>query len=140
MAEDVKELLEHPEEKAGGLMTPSFPTLPPQATARQALEFLRQEAENLEVIDYLYVADEEERLLGVISLRDLFMASPQTQLSNMMDTRVVSVGVEEEKEEIADRFAKYGLKAIPVVDEENHVKGVIPFKSLLEVVAPELGK
>ncbi len=140
IAEDVKELLEHSEEKAGGLMTPSFPTLPPQATARQALDFLRQEAENLDVIDYLYVVDEEEHLLGVISLRDLLMASPQTQLSNMMDSRVVSVGLEEEKERIADLFAKYGLKDIPVVDEENHIKGVIPFKSLLEVVAPELGK
>jgi magnesium transporter len=140
LAEDVKELLEHPEEKAGGLMTTGFPGLPPQATARQALDFLRQEADNLEVIDYLYVTDEEEHLLGVISLRDLFTASPQTQLSNMMDPRVVHVGLEGEKEEIANLFAKYGLKAIPVVDEETHIRGVIPFKSLVEIVAPKLGK
>ncbi|MCX5917818.1 MAG: CBS domain-containing protein [Deltaproteobacteria bacterium] len=140
IAEDVKELLEHPEEKAGGLMTTAFPTLPPQATAREAMEFLRHEGENLDLIDYLYVADAEEHLLGVVSLRDLLLASPQTVLGDMMDVRVVAVRLEEEKEEIADRFAKYGLKAIPVVDEENHVKGVIPFKSLLEVVAPQLGK
>jgi magnesium transporter len=140
IAEDVKELLEHPDEKAGGLMTTAFPTLPPQATAREAMEFLRQEAENLDLLSYLYVADPEEHLLGVVSLRDLLIASPQTLLGDMMNTRVVAVQLEEEKEEIADRFAKYGLKAIPVVDEENHLKGVIPFRSLLEVVAPQLGK
>jgi magnesium transporter len=76
----------------------------------------------------------------VVSLRDLFIASPQTLLGDMMNTRAVTVQLEEEKEEIADRFAKYGFKAIPVVDEENHLKGVIPFRSLLEVVAPQLGK
>jgi len=140
IAEDVKGLLEHPEEKAGGLMTTAFATLPPRATAREALELLRQEADNLDVIDYTYVADPEEHLLGVISLRDLLIASPQTRAEDMMDPRVVNVGLEHEKEEIAKLFAKYGLKAIPVVDEENHIKGVIPFKSLLEVVAPELGK
>jgi Mg/Co/Ni transporter MgtE len=68
------------------------------------------------------------------------MANPQATLSDLMDSRVISVGLEEEKEEIATRFAKYGFKAIPVVDETNHIKGVITFKNLLEVVAPQLGK
>ena len=105
------------------------------------MEFLRQEAENLDLVYYLYVVDAEEHLLGVVSLRDLLVAAPQTHLSDMMDSRVVSVSLEEEKEEIADLFAKYGFKAIPVVDEDQtDVKGVITFKSLLEVVAPELGK
>jgi CBS domain-containing protein/sporulation protein YlmC with PRC-barrel domain len=140
IAEDVKELLEHPEEKAGGLMTTAFAALPPRATVREALEHLRHEAENLDLVYYLYVVDAEEHLLGVISLRDLLLASPQTALGDMMDSRVVAVKLDDEKEEIADRFAKYGLKAIPVVDEGNHVKGVIPFRSLLEVVAPHLGK
>jgi magnesium transporter len=68
------------------------------------------------------------------------MATPQATLADLMDARVVSVGLEEEKEEIAGLFAKYGFTAIPVVDEENRIKGVIIFKNLLEVVAPELGK
>ncbi len=139
-AEDVKELLVHPEEKAGGLMTTGFPAQPPHSTAREAMEYLRREAENLDVIDYLYVTDGEEHLLGVVSLRDLLTAAPQALLSDLMDTRVVTVELEEEKEEIADRFAKYGLRAVPVVDDANRIRGVIPFKSLLEVVAPELGK
>jgi magnesium transporter len=140
IAEDVKELLIHPEEKAGGLMTTSFPSLSPQATIREALDLLRREAESLDLIYYLYVTDSEGHLFGVVSIRDLLVANPQTLLSELMDTRVVTVGLEEEKEEIADRFAKYGLKAIPVVDEASHIKGVIPFKNLLELVAPELGK
>jgi len=140
IAEDVKELLVHPEEKAGGLMTTSFPSLPPQATVKEALESLKQQAENLDLIYYLYVVDEEGHLFGVTSLRTLLMANPQANLSDLMDTRIVSVGLEEEKEEIASRFAKYGFKAIPVVDEDNRIKGVIPFKNLLEVVAPHLGK
>jgi len=139
-AEDVKGLLVHHEEKAGGLMTTAFPSLPPHATAREALELLRQEAENLDVIYYLYVTDADEHLLGVVSLRDLLMAAPQTHLSDMMDPRVVSVKLEEKKEEIADLFGKYGFKAIPVVDEDQRIQGVITFKSLLEVIAPELGK
>jgi Mg/Co/Ni transporter MgtE len=139
-AEDVKGLLVHHEEKAGGLMTTAFPSLPPQATAREAMELLRQEAENLDMIYYLYVTDADEHLLGVVSLRDLLTAAPQTHLSDMMDPRVVSVKLEEKKEEIADLFGKYGFKAIPVVDEDQRIQGAITFKSLLEVVAPELGK
>jgi CBS domain-containing protein/sporulation protein YlmC with PRC-barrel domain len=140
MAEDVKELLVHPEEEAGGLMTTSFPVFPPQTTVKEVLNFLRQEAKNLDMIYYLYVADGDGHLLGVASLRDLLMGNPEAVLADLMEPRIVSVGVEEEKEEIADLFAKYAFKAIPVVDEKRHLKGVITFRSLLEVVAPQLGK
>jgi len=140
IAEDVKELLVHPDEKAGGLMTTSFAALPAETSVQEALKFLRREAENLDVIYYVYIIDAEGHLLGVISLRELLTAEPETNLSNLSNPRVITVGLEEEKEEIADLFAKYGFKAIPVVDEEKRLKGVIPFKNLLEVVAPKLGK
>jgi len=107
---------------------------------KEALNFLRREAENLDVIYYLYVADEGGHLLGVTSLRDLLMANPEAVLGDLMEPRIVSVGVEEEKEEIAALFAKYAFKAIPVVDEQRRLKGVITFRNLLEVVAPQLGK
>jgi len=140
IAEDVKELLVHPEEEAGGLMTPSFPAFPPQTTVKEALNYLRQDAENLDLIYYAYVVDDNGHLLGVASLRDLLVANPETLLANLMESRVISVGVQEEKEEIADLFAKYAFKAIPVVDEEGHIRGVITFRNLLEVVAPQLGR
>lgn len=140
MADDVKELLVHPEEEAGGLMTPSFPAFPPQTTVKEALNYLRQEAKNLDLIYYVYIADDFGHLLGVASLRDLLVANPEALLADLMEPRVVSVGVDEEKEEIADLFAKYAFKAIPVVDAEGHIRGVITFRNLLEVVAPQLGK
>ncbi len=140
IAEDVKELLVHPDEKAGGLMTTSFVSLTPDTSVQEALTFLRQEAENLDVFYYIYVTDPEGHLVGVLSLRELLKAEPLTSLANLLNPRVITVPLEEEKEEIADLFAKYGFKAIPVVDEEKRLKGVIPFKNLLEVVAPKLGK
>jgi len=140
IAEDVKELLSHPEEKAGGLMTTSFLCFTPSETAGEALEHIRKEAEDMDFIYYLYVVDEYEHLLGMLSLRELLVAPQETALSELMDTRVVSVSLDEEKEEIAEHFAKYGIMAIPVVDETNVIKGVIIFKNLLDVVAPHLGK
>ncbi|MDQ5988557.1 MAG: hypothetical protein CSYNP_04317 [Syntrophus sp. SKADARSKE-3] len=140
VAEDVKELLAHPDEKAGGLMTTAFLHFRPNQTAAEAMETLRREAEDMDVIYYLYIIDEEEHLLGVVSLRELLSAKSDVQLSQLMDIRIVSVGIDEEKESIADIFAKYGVMAIPVTDEENRIQGVIDFKNLLEIVAPQLGK
>ena len=139
-AEDVKELLAHPEEKAGGLMTTSYLSFAPDLTAGEAMAQVRLEAEDMDLIYYLYVVDPEEHVLGVISLRDLLVAPPGTKLSELMDTRVIAVNIEEKKGRIADDFAKYGIMAMPVVDDENRLKGVILFKNLLEVVAPKLGR
>ncbi len=139
-AEDIKELLVHPEEKAGGLMTTSFVRFPPSTTAAEALAHLRKEAEEVELIYYAYVVDTEDHLLGAISLRDLLVASDQCKVDELMDTRIVSVGLDADKSEIADHFAKYGIIAIPVVDKDGKIEGVIDFKNLLEAVAPELGQ
>jgi Mg/Co/Ni transporter MgtE len=140
VAEDVKELLTHPEETAGGLMTSAFPKVLPEMRAGEALDYLRREAEEMDTIHYLYVADAEDRLLGVISLRELLVADPAAALKDLMDERVVSVGLDEEPDEIAEQFAKYGVTAIPVVDADDRIEGVILFKNLLEAVAPHLGK
>ncbi len=140
IAEDVKELLSHPEETAGGLMTTSFLCFKPQVSADEALERIRKEAEDMDFVYYLYVVDDDEHLLGMLSLRELLVAGPETPLSELMDTRVVSVSLDEDKETIAEHFAKYGIMAIPVVDESDVIQGVIIFKNLLDVVAPHLGK
>ncbi len=140
VAEDVKELLTHPEETAGGLMTSAFPRALPEMRAGEALEYLRREAEEMDTIHYLYVTDAEDRLLGVISLRELLVADSAVALRDLMDERVVSVGLGEEPDEIAEQFAKYGVTAIPVVDADDRIEGVILFKNLLEAVAPHLGK
>lgn len=140
IAEDVKELLAHPEEEAGGLMTTAFLSVPPEATAAQVLEILSREAMEMDFVYYVYVTDARERLLGMLSLRELLAAAPEVQVADLMDTRFVTVRLNEEPDEIAEQFAKYGVMAIPVMDRENRMKGVIPFRNLLELVAPKLGK
>lgn len=140
VAEDVKELLAHPEEKAGGLMTNSFLSFAPGCTAGEAMETIRREAEDMDLIYYLYVVDPQDHILGVLSLRELIVAAPEKALSELMDTRIVAVHIEEHKDRIAGDFAKYGMLAMPVVDDDNRLEGVILFKNLLEVVLPKLGR
>jgi len=139
-AEDMKELLAHPEEKAGGLMTTAYPSFLPGCTVAEALQTIRSDADDLDLIYYSYIVNEQEHILGVISLRELLAAQPEKTLSEVMDTRVVFVDLEEKKGQIADAFFKYGLMAIPVVDDDEKLEGVILFKNLLEVVAAKLGR
>jgi CBS domain-containing protein/sporulation protein YlmC with PRC-barrel domain len=138
-AQDVRCLLTHDEETAGGMMTPSFFSQPPQATVEQALEALRREAGDLDVIYYIYVEDNQGQLVGAVNLRELLTNDPQAPLESIMIKRVVTADLDDKKSDIADLFAKYGLRALPVVDKEGRIHGVIRFKSLLEAVAPHLG-
>jgi magnesium transporter len=137
-AEDVRSLLVHDEETAGGMMTTSFFSQPPNVTVTQALETLRREASDLDLIYYTYVEDQYGHLLGVLNLRELLTSAPEAPLESIMEKRVVSAGLEDKKSDIADIFAKYGLRAIPVLDAEGRIHGVIRFKALLEAVAPHL--
>jgi Mg/Co/Ni transporter MgtE len=138
-AEDLRELLVHPNETAGGLMTTAYLSLPPEMAVEQAIARLRTEAPNLDIIDYLYVVDEEEVLLGVVSIRDLLTAQSHHHLSEILPARVVKVNLGEDQKEVVEAFAKYGFRALPVVDEGDHLKGVIGFRSVLEVLAPDAG-
>jgi magnesium transporter len=140
VAEDVKELLAHPEKEAGGMMTTSFVRFRPSTTVRQAMETIRREGEDADLIYYAYITDEKEHLLGVVTLRDLLLASPDTPLNDIMDARIISVKLDDNDATIADNFVKYGMMAIPVVDAKERLQGVIMFKNLLEVVAPHLDK
>ncbi|MGD0021098.1 MAG: CBS domain-containing protein [Smithellaceae bacterium] len=140
IADDVKELLTHPEREAGGMMTTSYLSFRPSTTVREALEKFRREAEDIDLVYYVYVTDEEDVLLGVISLRDLILADSDKRLEEIMDDRVISVKLDDKDDTIAENFAKYAVTAIPVVDENDRMQGTILFKNLLDVVAPHLGK
>jgi magnesium transporter len=139
-AEDVRCLLTHDEETAGGMMTTSFFSQPPQATVGEALEAMRKEAGDLDVIYYIYVEDQDGHLLGAVNLRELLTSDPNATLESIMERRIVSVPLHAEEADVADLFAKYGLRAIPVVDEGGRIHGVIRFKAILDVVAPHLGR
>jgi CBS domain-containing protein/sporulation protein YlmC with PRC-barrel domain len=140
IADDVKELLTHPEREAGGMMTTSYLSFRPATTVGEALEKFRQEAEDIDLVYYVYVTNEEDLLLGVISLRDLILADSDKRLEEIMDDRVISVKLDDKGDTIAEHFAKYAVTAIPVVDENDRMQGTILFRNLLDVVAPHLGK
>ena len=140
IADDVKELLAHPEREAGGMMTTSYLSFSPSTTVKEALEKIRSEAADVDLVYYVYITDEDEHLLGVISLKDLILATEDQKLENIMDDRVISVKLDDKDDTIAEQFAKYAFTAIPVVDENEKMQGTIIFKNLLEIVAPQLGK
>jgi magnesium transporter len=138
-AEDLRELLVHPDETAGALMTTAYLTLTPGVTVETAIARLKAEAQNLDIMDYIFIVDEEEILQGVVSIRDLLTAHSHQTLSEIEPARVVSVKLDEDQNEVVEAFAKYGFRALPVVDEGGHLKGVIGFRSVLDVLAPEAG-
>ena len=138
-AEDLRELLVHPEETAGGMMTTAYLGLARDMTVAAAWQRLRDEAVDLEVIDYVYVVDGEDVLQGVVSIRDLLTSLPQKRLADIQSSRLVTVAPDSDKDEAVELLAKYGFKALPVVDEQSRLKGVISFRSALEVLAPDAG-
>ncbi len=132
-AEDLRELLVHSEETAGGLMTTAYLSLHPEVTIEVAIARLKAEAPNLDIMDYIFIVGQEEILQGVVSIRDLLTAHPHQTLSEIQPSRVVSVKLDEDQSEVVEAFSKYGFRAVPVVDEGGHLKGVISFRSILGI-------
>ena len=132
-AEDLRELLVHPDETAGGLMTTAYLSLTPGDKIEAAIGRLKAEAQNLDIMDYIFIVDEEEVLQGVVSIRDLLTAHSHQTLAQIQAARVVSVKLDEDQNEVVEAFAKYGFRALPVVDDEGHLKGVISFRSVLGI-------
>jgi len=139
-SEEVRELLTHEEDTAGGIMTTDFIALKTDYTVEQTITMLRQEAREAENIYYLYVLDDLSHLVGVVTLRSLIVASPERRLADLMSTRVISVTTGEDKSAAAELFAKYRFRAIPVVDGNGVMKGIITIDDVLEDVAPELNR
>ena len=136
----VKGLLAHEEDEAGGVMSTQFMSLPPNKTIVDALAYIREIAQKMDVIYYIYVVDSNSKLLGVVNLRELLSTEIFTPLGRIMNPRVITAKLDDKAEDLADLFAKYGFRAIPVVDDEQRIKGVVRFKALLEILAPHLGK
>jgi len=135
--EEVRELLAYAEDTAGGLMTTEYVTVPPHITAAEAIELLRQKAREAETIFYVYVTDEEEHLLGVFSLRELILASPEAKVADFMERKVIKVGLATPAEEVVRVMAKYDLLAVPVVDEENRLQGMVTADDAVDLILPE---
>ncbi len=139
-AQEVEELLEHEEDTAGGLMTTEHVAFAPSLTVAEALQRIRDEAKEAETIYYLYVTDPRERLLGVLSLRELILADPGRRLEQIMHTEVISVRPETGLREVAELQTKYNLLALPVVSGEGEMLGIITVDDVLNLILPMIWK
>ncbi len=140
VVEEVKELLQHEDDTAGGLMTTEFIAIRPYMTVDEALSFLRLTAPDIENINTIYITDENDRLMGSVSIRDLFIHSPDSPLSSVMNQKVKSVSPESEGMEVAKTMAKYNLLSLPVVDKERRLIGIITVDDVLEFMLPSIKK
>lgn len=136
-AAEVRELLHYNPDTAGGIMTTDIVAVNAEMTAHEAIEVLRREAPEAETIYYVYVVDRTEHLVGVLSLRDLIIARPEQLILEIMRRRVVSVRHDTDQEEVARIVAKYDLLAVPVVDHENRLLGVVTVDDAIDVIQEE---
>jgi len=138
VSEEIRELLAYKEDTAGGIMNSAMLTVHKDMTIREALEYLRVKAEkhNIELY-YLYVTDKQEHLLGVVSLRKLLTASPNTLISDIMMRDIVKLHVDDPQDTVADIFMKYQYNALPVVDPYNRLKGMVTWDDAQDIIEEE---
>ena len=131
-ASDVRELLAYGEETAGGLMTTDFITVTPEMTAEQVIERLRELHPDADQVYYLYVADEEGMLVGTITLRGLIVAAPETFVRDFMRPDPISVALDLDAEQVGAAIARYNLLALPVVDADGRMQGIVTVDDAFE--------
>ena len=139
-AEDVRMLLAYPDDSAGGIMTTDFVAIQEDLTAAELIAMIRQNANDAETIYYIYVTDQENRLNGVFSLRQLVLANPDAHVSEFMETRVITVDLLDSQTDVAQVIAKYNLLAVPVIDEEKHMQGIVTADDALDKILPTAWK
>ncbi len=135
-SEQVEDLLRYQEDTAGRIMTPDFFALPEETSAKEAIEAI-QKASEAEMVFYVYVTDDRGHLVGVISLRQLITVPPTKNLKQIMVTDVISVRTDMDQEEVARVAERYNILAVPVVDEENKLVGIITVDDIIDVIREE---
>ncbi|KAA3645662.1 MAG: magnesium transporter [Chloroflexi bacterium] len=136
-AEDVEQLLAYPDDTAGGRMTTAFIAMQRITPAQEAIEVLRHLKPDSEIPYYIFVIDREKRLSGIVGLRDLVVAAPQTSMEDIMNPEVINVNAELDQEEVAQVMTRHDLQALPVVNHRNELVGVITHDDILDVLAEE---
>jgi magnesium transporter len=135
--EDIRRLAGYEEDTAGSIMTSDYAVLNEAQTAAQAIEKLRHEAPDKETIYRAYVTSPDRRLVGAVRLRDLILAAPRTLVRDLMDEDPVSVRVDEDQEEVARKISRYDVLALPVVDHENRIVGIVTHDDAMDVMQEE---
>ena len=135
--EDIRRLASYPEGSAGSIMTSDYATLSPDITAGEAVERLRQAAPDKETIYYAYVVNRARRLIGFVSLRDLIVARRDTRVRDLLHEDPVMVRADEDREEAARKISKYDLIALPVVNRDGSIVGIITHDDVIDVISQE---
>ena len=134
----INELLKYPEDSAGGVMTTELMALRPDMTVAQAMDTIRENGFDKETINNCYVTDSSRRLVGVVSLRALVLAKNTVEpIKDLMDSKVVSVSTTTDQEDVSKLFEKYGFLAIPVVDAENRLVGIVTIDDAISILQDE---
>ena len=134
----INELLKYPEDSAGGVMTTELMELRPDWTVSQAMAAIRKNGFDKETINNCYVTDDSRRLIGVVSLRALVLAkNTEEPIKDLMDSNVVSVSTTTDQEDVSNLFGKYGFLAIPVVDAENRLVGIVTIDDAISILQDE---
>jgi len=136
-SEEVEGLLRYDDDTAGGIMVPDFIALKEDTTAKEAIESLQKEHQDVEMPFYLYVVDEYGKLTGVSSLRQLVVVPPETMLKDFMATDVFSVQTDMDQEEVAKIVARYDILAVPVIDETNRLVGIVTVDDVIDIFRQE---
>jgi len=136
-AEEVQELMEYDEDTAGGIMTTEFVAVPRTLTAAETIDRLRELEPNAETIYYVYVTDADDRLVGVLSLRDLIVAKPNRPIGDFMYDEPVAVRTDASQEEVTELVARYNLLAVPVVDEAGRLEGIVTVDDAMDTLLPQ---
>lgn len=135
--EKLRELLKFREGTAGSIMTVEYLSLPQDKTVREAMERFKSSTDPLETTSYIYATDKDEKLVGVLTLRQLILHSPDKKLSELMNRDLIRLTLSDDVDEVTQAFKKYKFMAIPVVDQEDHLKGIITLRDAVDAAFPE---
>ncbi len=137
MRRTINELLNYPEDSAGSIMTTEYVSLRPEMTAEEAIKRIRRGAVDKETIYTCYVTDKNRKLIGYVTLKSLILAEDGTQITDIMGTDTISVTTTDDQEEVAGTFQKYDLSALPVVDKEERLVGIVTVDDAIDVMEEE---
>ncbi|MFD1412148.1 magnesium transporter [Lapidilactobacillus gannanensis] len=136
-ASQLRKLLHYDTETAGGIMTTDFITLQAELTVGEALTILKHEADEAETIYYVYLVNADQRLVGVITLRDLIVTDDDTKLATIMTAQVITASVHDEQADVAQKIRDYNFIALPVVDDQQRLVGIVTVDDVIEVIDDE---
>ena len=136
-SQEIETLLSYDDDTAGGIMTTEFFALPEECNITEAVEAIRRRGDEAETVFYIYVVDQRQHLVGIVSLRKLILSRPELTLRQIMNTNMVKVNINTDQEVVAQLVEKYNILAIPVVDDENKLVGIVTVDDVIDVIREE---